>query len=91
MQQGIEELKNTHEVSLTELFDADFIRSCSSLDSFEELLLAGGFVVGSEEDFAAIPDDQWDTHVVNSTKFSSWLEMQKAATANYARKKMAFK
>lgn len=77
-------LDGAHQVPFSGLFTPDFMRKHTRAASFEELLEAGGFLVASPEDFAAIPDDQWEQVVRTYTEFASWLEMQKEAGAEWA-------
>lgn len=72
-------LHGTHKVPAADLFTADFMRHHSQFESFDQMLAASGFPVESLEDFAAIPDDEWDVFVRSSTTFTSWQAMQEAA------------
>lgn len=83
-------LEKGQDVTFEALFTPAFMRSYTNFDSFDELLTAGGFVVESQEDFEAIPDDKLDVHVRETTKFSSWLEMQDTAANEYVIKKLGF-
>lgn len=79
MGQQASALDGEHTVSMDELFPATFMNACSSSSSFAHFLEAGGFVVESTEDFAAIPDDEWDAYVERSTTFANWEAMKGAA------------
>lgn len=85
---NLSELGTTSQVRLTDLLDAQFISSCSKYSSLEELFNGSGFKLESKEDFAAIPDDQWEAFIVSSTSFGSWQEMQYAALEAYTKKKL---
>lgn len=83
----VEELSGERRVSFEELFTSGFMRKYTQFQSFEILLEAGGFIVNSPEDFAAIPDDEFDDHISKTTDFDNWKDMQgKAAKEYYARK-----
>lgn len=71
------------EISFDVLFDSSFMKNYTKYSSFEELLTAGGFVVNSQEDFQAILEDEFDTHIRNSTSFSSWENMKTEAGKLY--------
>ncbi|MCU7998115.1 hypothetical protein [Shewanella sp. SM95] len=89
---GLEKLKNNlkklhgeRQAGLNETMTPEFLNSCSSFSSLEELFTASGFVVESQDDFKAIPDDEWDEFIVSNTTFDSWSSMQKAALDKYAK------
>lgn len=77
-------------VSFDVLFNKSFMRKYTSFTSFDELLAAGGFIVNSEEDFEAIPDDVFDKHIKATTKFKTWEAMLSEASSQYAAKKLGF-
>ena len=82
------ELQGTHQVKLVDLMNPTFIAAHSKFQDLEALFAASGFKVDSPEDFAAIPDDEWDTFISENTDFDSWLDMQKAANADFVRAKL---
>jgi len=88
LQKNVERLAGEHRVQLANLLAAEFMSECSSFHSFEELITASGFKVESAEDFAAIPDDEWDTFIRKATSYQSWQEMQRAAAVAYTRKQV---
>lgn len=90
MQKAARELENTKEISFDELFNPKFMTSYTNFNSFNELLIAGGYKVNNVKDFEAIPDDEFDNHVQSSTRFSSWEEMYDKATEQYFTKKLGF-
>lgn len=90
MEKGAKELSKTKHVSFGELFPASFMRKYTSFSSMDELLDAGGFKVESQEDFEAIPDVEFDKHIVANTRFKSWEDMLGEATSQYAAKKLGF-
>ena len=81
-------LHGKHRVPLTELFPPAFVRRHSRFANIEALLEASGFSVKTAEDFAQIPDGEWDAFIARSTNFSDWKAMQKAGTAEYVKKKL---
>ncbi len=70
-------------VTLSDLFTTEFMRLYTQFESIEELLSFGGFEINSEEDYDAIPDEEIDAHIVNTTNFRSWKEMLTEATDTY--------
>ena len=55
------------------------VLGCSSFKSADEFFSASGFKAQSREDFAAIPDDEWDTFVDRNTSYGNWQDMLRAA------------
>lgn len=75
-----------NQVQLGEIFTPEFMRLYTQFESIEELLSAGGFVINSEEDYEAIPDEDIDAHIAKTTNFQSWKEMLTEATDTYLNK-----
>lgn len=90
MQKAAEELERTKSISFDQLFTSAFMQKYTNFLSFKEFLKAGNFDVNSQEDFEAIPDEELDAHVKNSTKFSTWKEMLNEATKIFISKKLGF-
>ena len=88
MEKGAKELSKTKQVSFGELFTTSFMRKYTSFSTLDELFAAGGFNVESQEDFEAIPDDEFDKHIASSTKFKNWEDMLGEATSQYVTKKL---
>ena len=77
-------------VPFSELFDQNFMAKHTEYVSIEEFINASGYEVHSEEDFKAIPDAEFDKHVMENTDFDSWEEMMKAAATEYYKKQLGF-
>lgn len=60
----------------------------TTFSSFDELLEAGNFIVNSEEDFLAIPDDLFDSHISSVTNFKAWQNMLDKATELWVEKEL---
>ncbi len=88
MAEGFERAKGTYEVSFGELFHPEFMSRHSRHASIQELFDASGFKVERKDDLAAIPDADWDGHIRSSTDFPDWESMQKAAAAEWFKKKV---
>lgn len=82
------EMEGTHEVKLTDTLNPEFVSSHSKFSNLEALFAASGFKTDSREDFAAIPDDEWDKFISENTDFSSWEEMQRVGGAAYMKAKL---
>lgn len=78
------ELEGGHEVSFDELFTEQFMSTHTNFSNFNELLDASPFEVNSNEDFEAIPDDEFDKYISQVTKFESWECMLEKASCEYA-------
>lgn len=83
LQKNLEKISETTQVTLVELMPSQFISNCSRFNSLEEFFEASGFKIDSQEDFAAIPDDEWDIFIKENTTYENWSEMQQAAAAEY--------
>lgn len=88
LSQNAKELDGEHQVSLSELFDKNFMSKYTNFLTFDELLEAGNFIVNCQEDFESIPEDELDEHIKLVTKFSSWEEMQGDAAEIWIEKEL---
>ena len=66
-------------ISFADLFPSSFVSEHTRFETMEELFQSSGFKVDSEDDLKAIPDNEWEQHIIENTKFDSWLDMQKTA------------
>lgn len=76
-------LDGQHQVSVADLLTPEFLSQCSRFRSADELFESSGFKVQSTEDFAAIPDAEWDTFISGNTSFANWQEMLDAAVKEW--------
>lgn len=82
------ELDGTHEVRMTDLMPPAFIASHSEYPDLDSLFAASGFKIESADDFAAIPDDEWDKFIAENTDFESWAQMQQVAGAEFVKARL---
>ena len=75
----IEDLDGSHDIPLSEFFTDEFVLFNTDFNSISEMIDASGFSVQTSEDFANIPDDEWEKHVCQHYRFTSWEEMKGAA------------
>lgn len=61
------------------LFTRAFMLKYSDVDSIDALLDVGGLATNSQDEFFAIPDEEWDAVVNTRTRFGSWQELLIAA------------
>jgi hypothetical protein len=83
-----EELNGEHRVPFTELFNEAFMRQYTSCATVQDLFDKSGFTIENQEDFARIPDDEWDAYIQNVTQFADWKSMMDAAAKEYLRTKL---
>lgn len=90
MQKAAKDLEKEKHVSLDALFTKEFMTKNTPFKSFDAFLESGNFIVNSTEDFEAIPNEDMDKHVANTTRFNSWDDMLGEAGSEYAAKKLGF-
>jgi len=88
LQRKAEALNGEHQVPFSELFNSDFMHQHTDFESIEALIEAGGFKVETMDDFKAIPDQEWDEHIAQTTMFANWQEMVNEAGAEWAKKQL---
>ena len=81
-------IDGSHNVPLSELLPARFLKTHTQFDSVEDMMSKSGFKIESSEDFKAIPDDQWDAFIRGHTKFSTWKEMLQLAAADWTKNQL---
>ncbi len=84
LQQKVERLAGTKQVSLPNLLTPGFLSQCSRFNTADEMFKASGFKVESLEDFKAIPDAEWDEFVRANTSYISWHVMLGEASKAWA-------
>lgn len=90
MAKGAEELDGTHTVPMTELLSPEFVSSHTKFANADEMFEASGFKIESQDDFAAIPDAEWDEFIRSISSFSDWQSMLGEAGSAWAAKKLGF-
>jgi hypothetical protein len=75
----IEDLDGSHQIPFSDLFTDEFMLLNTEYCSISDMIEASGFSVQSSEDFAKIPDGEWDRHVCQHSRFPSWEEMKGSA------------
>ena len=88
LQRRLERMPKSESVSFGELFNPAFMRRYTQFESIEAMFDASGYTVESPEDFAAIPDAEWDAFIAANTQFPDWLEMQKTAAAERMKRQL---
>jgi thiamine pyrophosphate-dependent acetolactate synthase large subunit-like protein len=80
---NVEAMDGEHSVPLTELCPPAFMAEHTDFATIEEMFGASGFTVETPEDFAAIPDAEWDAFVASRSRFADWRTMQEKAAADW--------
>lgn len=78
-----EAMAGEHSIPLTELYPPGFMAEHTDFATIEEMFDASGFAMETPEDFAAIPDAEWDTFIASRTRFADWETMQTKAAADW--------
>lgn len=82
------QIHGKQEVPLNELLNPGFLAKCSRFLSTDEMFEASEFKVENTEDFARIPDDEWDHFIRRNTTFATWNDLLSAAGSEWAQKKL---
>jgi hypothetical protein len=83
LQRKAEQVDGEHSVPLTELFHDEFMLRNTEFPSVETMLEGSGWKIETKEDFANIPDEEWDAFIRERTRFASWDEMKNAAAQEW--------
>lgn len=79
-----------HAVPLNELLTNEFIHENTKFDTVYDFFENSGFSIATEEEFAAIPENEMDDFVANNSNFDTWDEMLGSASQEYIFKKLGF-
>jgi len=90
LEHQVDAVSREQSIPLSELLNSDFLAACSTLSSVDEMFERSGFKVESEDDFAAIPDDDWEAFIRANTSYFSWKEMLEAAGVAWTKAKLGF-
>ena len=76
------------QVPIHELLTPEFLQSYSSFRNVNDMFANSGFFIETAEDFARIPQKDWDAFIRAKTSFSSWKELSQAAGLHWAKNKV---
>lgn len=76
-------MNETNEIPFEQLFTEEFMQLYTEFESFETLLEASHWDVEDEDDFEAIPEDEFDTYVDEHTDFPTWEVMNQTAAERF--------
>lgn len=91
MAENARELDGKNEVAFAELFTEEFMRRHTDVTSFEAFLQESRWEVESEQEFEAIPEDEFDEYVGHSSEFESWEEMLGTAGTEWLASEIGFR
>jgi len=92
IEQALEEqlglrLNESNEIPLTELFPDEFMQLYTEYSSIEDFFDASPWDVEGQDDFEAIPDDDFDEYVDEHTDFPNWEVMYQTAGKQFFERK----
>ena len=90
MADNAEELEGENTVSFEDLFAEEFMRKYTDVTSFESFIEQSQWQVESEEDFEAIPEDEFDEYVKANSDFESWEDMFGTAAKEWIAREIGF-
>lgn len=76
-------------VPIHELLTPEFLQQHSKFRNVNEMFANSGFFIETAEDFARIPERDWDTFIRLKTSFATWKELSQAAGLDWARRQIA--
>lgn len=82
-------LGQKNEIPFEELFTEQFMQLYTEFDSIWAFLDESPWTVESQEDFKAIPDDEFDDYVNEHTDFPRWKTMYKTAGKKYMERQLS--
>jgi hypothetical protein len=88
LRRNLETLAEQRTVSFAELFTPAFMRRHTRFATMEALVEASGYKVESAEDFAAIPDAEWDDSIATNSSFRNWADMRQQAGSEWMKRRM---
>lgn len=86
LSRDLKALEGNHSVPIQEMFPPAFMRANTSFGTIDEMLEAKG--VASKEAFEALPDEEWNAFVRDTTPFGSWEEMKRQGASAWATSKL---
>ncbi|EOP32238.1 hypothetical protein CN544_19205 [Bacillus toyonensis] len=90
MEKAAKELDGKQSIPFPVLFNNSFMKKYTKFNNIDELFENSAFEVETDEDFAKIPDDEWDKYINEVTDFENWEEMMSKAAGLYTLKKLGF-
>lgn len=79
---------NSKPKTFADIFNSSFMNTYTKFSNINDFFSNGGFIINSKEDLENINETDLDMYVSNNSSFSSWNEMQKTASVEYAKKQL---
>ena len=76
---------------INEILSSSFLLQHTPFGSADEMYEASGFKIETEEDFTAVPDDEWDGFIRSISSFPDWQSMLDKARKEWVTKKLGLK
>lgn len=70
------------------LLTDSFVSKYTKFPTAQQMFSECGFEIRSDEDFEAIPAEEWDTFIAGSSEFDTWDEMLQAAVNEHSKRKL---
>ncbi len=86
----MKDLDGSNKVSLSELFNEEFMSEYFSFNSFDMMLTSEGIDIKTEKDFEDIEEVVLDEIISKHSKFTTWKEMKTVAAQKWTIKKLVF-
>lgn len=88
LQKRMQGAAGEHNVPLPDLFPPEFMQRHSEFATIDALFAASPWK-RTPEDFAAIPDNEWDSFIRLHTSFSTWAAMQSAGAREWTARRVS--
>lgn len=79
---------NSKPKTFADIFNSSFMNTYTKFSNINDFFSNGGFIINSKKDLENINETDLDMYVSNNSSFSSWNEMQKTASVEYAKKQL---
>ena len=76
------------DISAPTILMDSFVDRHTKFSSAQQLIDESGFEIQSVEEFNAIPAEQWDSFIANSSEFDSWDDMLEAIVSEYSKRNL---
>jgi hypothetical protein len=90
LEKNANEIDGHNEVPFDEAFNPTFMKRYTKFSDINSFFDASPFTLETQEDLAAIPEDELDIYVAENTSFKSWQDMLGKAGIDWAANKLGF-
>lgn len=82
---------NQQSVPISEVLTPAFLQRHTPFGSADEMYESSGFKIETAEDFAAVPDDEWNAFIRSVSSFADWKAMLDEAGKEWVTTKLGLK